>query len=331
MEPLVSILVPVWGTEKYIEECLLSLVNQTMERIEIILVDDCSPDHAMEVAQRVADENPRREIRLIRHERNKGAFEARKTAVAHAKGRFLIHVDSDDWIDPGMCERLYGVAERRQADAVVSDAWFEYPGRRVYSREAKRGWERMSPAEAVLGWYISPHLCIKMFSRELYDKAGPLIEPGYNFSEDFYLNAHLFYFAEKVAYLPEAFYHYRISAESSMGTLLATPKKGLEAVENMKLVEKFYLARPDAEKYAASILFAKLFAKKPLALTTDRAFDELWLGSFPEADAMIWRNRTEKLQYKLVEWLLHKHMFRAKNLLLRVLDSGKRMAGMGRR
>ena len=104
----VSILIPVYGVEKYIERCARSIFEQTYQNLDIVFVDDCTPDKSIEILRRVLDDYPERkaQTRIIRHEHNQGLAAARNTAVAAATGTFLTHVDSDDWLELDAVEEL---------------------------------------------------------------------------------------------------------------------------------------------------------------------------------------------------------------------------------
>lgn len=104
----VSILVPVYSVEKYIERCARSIFEQTYQNLDIVFVDDCTPDKSIEILRRVLDDYPERkaQTRIIRHEHNQGLAAARNTAVAAATGTFLTHVDSDDWLELDAVEEL---------------------------------------------------------------------------------------------------------------------------------------------------------------------------------------------------------------------------------
>ena len=97
----VSICVPVYGVEKYIERCARSLFEQTYEDVEYVFVDDCTQDRSVELLQNVIENYPSRKdkVRIIHHKSNIGLGEARNTAVAASTGEFIMHVDSDDYID----------------------------------------------------------------------------------------------------------------------------------------------------------------------------------------------------------------------------------------
>lgn len=116
MQPKVSIIVPVYCVEKYLHACVDSLLAQTLEDIEIILVDDGSPDQSGKIADEYAEKDSR--IKVI-HQSNAGLGPARNTGMEAATGEYIGFVDSDDWVKPDMFVRLYQEAVRNDADIVV--------------------------------------------------------------------------------------------------------------------------------------------------------------------------------------------------------------------
>lgn len=113
MEPKVSIIIPVYNVEPFLARCLDSVVGQTLRGIEIICVDDGSPDRSIDILNRYAAQDDR--IRVISQE-NRGLGGARNRGFDAATGEFILFVDSDDWIDPAYCERLYEAAREAEAD-----------------------------------------------------------------------------------------------------------------------------------------------------------------------------------------------------------------------
>ena len=118
---LVSILVPVYGVEKYIERCARSLFEQTYNNLEYIFVDDCTPDNSIAILKRVMEEYPMRkgQVRILRHERNRGIAAARNTALDAAQGSFLSHVDSDDYLARDAIRLLVNKQVETGADIVT--------------------------------------------------------------------------------------------------------------------------------------------------------------------------------------------------------------------
>ena len=117
MRPRVSIIVPMYGVEKYVGQCIDSLLNQTLQEIEIILVDDGSPDRSGEIADEYAKKDGR--IKVV-HQKNSGLGPARNTGIRVATGDYIGFVDSDDWANHQMFARLYEAAVKNNADIVVS-------------------------------------------------------------------------------------------------------------------------------------------------------------------------------------------------------------------
>lgn len=131
--PKVSICIPVYNVEKYIGRCARSLFDQTLDDIEYIFVNDCSPDRSMSVLERVIKEYPKRkpQIQIINHNTNQGSAAARNSCLSVATGEYIGWCDSDDWVEPQMYEKMYekGVAEK--ADIVYCGFYFEFPNKQI--------------------------------------------------------------------------------------------------------------------------------------------------------------------------------------------------------
>jgi len=123
--PKVSIIVPVYKTEKYIEQCIQSLINQTYQDIEIILVNDGSPDKSGEICDRYANEYPL--LITVIHQKNQGTSVARNSGIAASSGEWIAFADSDDWMEPELIEKLLLVAESTQCDICISGYVTNHP------------------------------------------------------------------------------------------------------------------------------------------------------------------------------------------------------------
>ena len=123
-EPLVSVLVPVWNVEKYIERCARSIFEQTYDNLEIIFVDDYTPDNSIPIIEDLLKDYPKRakQTHIIHHEHNRGLSAARNTAVDACNGEFLFHVDSDDWVELNAIELLLKKQQETNADIVTGCA-----------------------------------------------------------------------------------------------------------------------------------------------------------------------------------------------------------------
>ena len=131
MIPKISVLVPVYNTEKYIKKCIDSIKSQTITDWELILVDDGSTDDSGKICDEYAKQD---EKITVYHKKNEGISATREFAVKHANGTYIQFVDSDDWIDADMLERMYGAAQAKNLDVVGCNFIEEYTSKSVRNR-----------------------------------------------------------------------------------------------------------------------------------------------------------------------------------------------------
>ena len=113
----ISVVMPVYNTEKYVKRCVESVLQQTYRNIELIIVDDCSPGNIKEIAQYFANADSR--VQIISHEKNKGLFRARLTGAEHATGEYIAFIDSDDYVTNDYYHTLLEKAETQKADIAM--------------------------------------------------------------------------------------------------------------------------------------------------------------------------------------------------------------------
>lgn len=233
MDLKLSIIVPVYKVEDYLEECVDSLLRQTIGDFEIILVDDGSPDRSGEIADRYAREYP--EIVHTLHVDNGGQGRARNFALEIAQGDYLGFVDSDDWIADDMYEKLCTRCEEAGADIAVCD-WLEcYPDGRTHVLPAGLQDHRFSTAGSA---------CNKVFKRALL---GDTRFPEGMWYEDFYFSAMLMLKAGAVARVSEPLYNYRIRPRSTMHN--NDSAMNLDLIRVMELLGRELSARGMDEDY----------------------------------------------------------------------------------
>ena len=127
----VSIIAPMYNVEEYLEKCIDSIVNQTLEEIEIILVDDGSPDNSGKIAEKYAKNDYR--IKVI-HKKNGGVSAARNDGLKIATGEYVLFCDADDWLDNKCCEVLYKNAKENNSDISIGDVYMAYPEKNTHIR-----------------------------------------------------------------------------------------------------------------------------------------------------------------------------------------------------
>ena len=127
----VSVLVPVYGVEKYIERCVRSLFEQTYPDLEYVFVNDCTPDNSIEILKKVKEEYPQKKdaVRFVNHAKNRGLAAARNTAYDNVTGDFVTIVDSDDWLELDAVEALVKKQGETCADIVSGNALMYFPDR----------------------------------------------------------------------------------------------------------------------------------------------------------------------------------------------------------
>ena len=121
----VSVVIPFYKVEAFIGRCAESLLGQSLEDVEFIFVDDASPDGSAEVLREVVSRYPSRNVKVLRHEVNRGLPAARNTGLAVATGDFIFHCDSDDYLEKDALERLWSAATEAGADFAYCDFFLE--------------------------------------------------------------------------------------------------------------------------------------------------------------------------------------------------------------
>ena len=134
--PKVSVIVPIYNVEDYIEQCLETLVNQTLEEIEIILVNDGSKDNSEKIAKQYKEKYPNK-ITYLEKE-NGGLSDARNFGIPYAKGEYIAFLDSDDYVELIMYEEMYKIAKKEDSDIVECDFYWEYPNKTKYRNYLSR-------------------------------------------------------------------------------------------------------------------------------------------------------------------------------------------------
>ena len=203
--PKVSIIIPIYNVEKYLKCCLDSILVQTFQDWEAILVDDGSKDSSGIICDEYAAKDAR--VRVI-HKENGGLSSARNAGLAIASGDWIMHLDGDDWIEQDMLERLIQKGEDTGADIVMGDFLFAYSDRDILY--ILPDWDNNKTAS--LNRYItSVWTCVwgGIHKRSLYEEYQMICPQGVTYCEDFHLMARLCYYAKKVVNIHQPFYHYR--------------------------------------------------------------------------------------------------------------------------
>lgn len=235
MKELVSVIVPVYKAEKYIPQCIESILGQTYKKIELVLVDDGSPDHSGEICDQYAMKDPR--VCVI-HKENAGVAEARNTGLEAAKGFYIMFVDSDDWIDADTVQVMYDTLKNHDADIVECGYRFIHPYKVVPVYDDHQIYE-LTGTEAIFQSSIQnevPHL-YKVCWGKLYSKevCEGIQFPKRTVAEDAAFCDQVLLRCNKIIKMHRAFYNYRMTDNSIMRSKLSeTVFESLDTALEMK-------------------------------------------------------------------------------------------------
>lgn len=241
--PKISIVVPVYKAEAYLQRCVDSILAQTLKDWELILVDDGSPDNSGTLCDNIAASNPERLIKVI-HKTNGGVSSAREAGMQAAAGVYSIHVDPDDWIDSDMLMMLYNKAISTDADIVVCDFLLDYGARQVVSSQKPDN--SIPYLRQLLMQETHGSLCNKLIKKELYRLYDIHFPLDILCWEDLFVCCILVMNDCKMEYVSKAFYHYDLH---SNGNSMAR-KVSRKTVEGMRLFCKYFESRLPIEKQA---------------------------------------------------------------------------------
>ena len=226
---MISVIVPVYKAEKFLDRCVSSILNQTYKDLELILVDDGSPDGCPEMCDRYALADPR--VKVI-HKKNGGVSTARNAGLEAATGDYIAFVDSDDWIEPEMYQTMMEAAMDHDCDVVMCDCVKDFADHsEVYSHDIRSGFY---DSEQLKKEHY-PHLLIMenveypatisnvtLLWRSTLNTPNQRYQAGVRYSEDLLFGAKLLRKASSFCYLKgEAFYHYVMNPTSASHTFVS--------------------------------------------------------------------------------------------------------------
>ena len=228
----ITIIIPVYNTEKYLKRCLESIINQNFKDIEIIIINDCSSDSSLEIIKKYMNLDNR--IFLINKNKNEGLSEARNSGIAKARGEYIIHIDSDDWIEQNYFLDIYTMAKKHDADMVISDFYKDFDnGKLIYKKDQYKigkNITELTNIDSIINIFTGngyPCVWNKLIKTKLYIENN-VIHPKYiSLGEDLAVIPKLLYYSKKIIKLNKPYIHY-IQNKSSI-------TKKIEVVKIMEL------------------------------------------------------------------------------------------------
>lgn len=330
---LFSIIVPVYRiSEIYLCKCIESIRSQTYTNIEIILIDDGSPDNCGEICDRYSESDNR--IRVL-HQENKGVSAVRNIGIKEASGEWIWFIDGDDWIEPDSCARLSEYISKTTADIVMFKAWKNYASKQIeinhgitamrlfdttsYSdREFlyRKAMQPLNMAKTPVSTSTFYYSCDKVFRKDFLVKNKITYPAGIPISEDKIFVLRCFEKMHQLQYIDELFYHYRINSQSATQrfsitidedrrkviSLLRQITENLDTeLREMSNRDNGNIIIHDFDLFVVSmiwgILLRKYFNKNyPGSYRQKKAEADILIKSSPFAESL------NKIQYKELSW-----------------------------
>jgi len=203
--PAISVIVPIYNMEKLMRKCLDSILAQTFQDYECLLIDDGSKDSSPAICDEYAAKDDR--FKAF-HKPNGGLSEARNYGLAHAQGDYTIFFDPDDWVDEDCLKDMFAKAQDANADMVMCDLYYNDPYRQRYSKQEPTSLKHLDVLKDLITGKVYGFTVTKLIRKELYDKFGIQYPVGMYGCEDQFSMCKLMKNDIRIAYLPKAYYHY---------------------------------------------------------------------------------------------------------------------------
>lgn len=263
----VSIVIPVYNVEKYLRQCLDSVINQTLKDIEIICINDESTDGSLEILQEYEKKDSR--IKII-NKKNEGLSAARNQGLELAKGEYVSFIDSDDWINKTFCEALYTAAKKYDID-IACGGIVRVNGKRqrnklVYTKEEFT--KDVDKKNELTKTPVYSYVWNKIYKRESLLKSGITFPVGRVF-EDLTWSIKAIYYLNGVVTTPSALYYYRKTPTSIMSAkseknakdYAQSEKEMLEFAKekNLKLLDGYKYSKRDRYRFFGITLLKRFY------------------------------------------------------------------------
>lgn len=305
--PKISIIIPVYGVEKYIERCCVSVFEQTYKNFELIFVNDCSKDNSEAIVQQVMARYESLGIRIknIQHEINLGISATRETGLNAACGEYVLYVDSDDYIAPNMLELLINRANETDADIVYCDFYEVKNGQQQYFDQCLSVTDPLLMTAAMLRQEVVWCPWNKIFRRSLAIVNDIHWPVGINIGEDLVVTTKLFCYAKKIAHVNQALYFYNRDNVNSYLNIWnqSSCYQNTQAVE---AVNQFLTYRIKDRALLNALKQTKLMARYQMLYAFDGKLLKLVADTFPETNDCIFSYKYTQVYWKFALFFVAK-------------------------
>ena len=308
-KPKVSIIVPTYNVEKYIERCAVSLFEQTYDNIEYLFVNDCSHDQSVDVLKQVLSRYPQRssQTKVINHDRNRGVAASRNTALDNCAGDFVCQVDPDDFIELDAIETLVAYQEKSDLD-IVTGQMLRHDLNQVVPLLFPRYANKEEMVIDMMQTTIMHSLANRLIKRSLFENYHIRAKEGVNCGEDCWMMTRLAYYAKSVDTIDEVVYHYDCTRDNSYtadrkGTI--NKKKIQDDIATANLIIDFFKDKGQIyydEANRVAVRYVEFVMKKAANASDSELYDEMltYLRSFDKKywDAIGWNKIYKRAIYQ---------------------------------
>lgn len=307
MKYKVSVIVPIYKVQDFIAHCVESLMRQTMKEVEFIFVNDSTPDDSMKILESVLESFPQRKehVCIIEHAMNLGLPAARNSGLSVARGEYIYHCDSDDFVEADMLEKMWNKAVETGAEIVWSDWFLSYERKERYM--VQPNYQTVEKALiGILSGAMKYNVWNKLIKRSLYEDNDIHFPAGYGMAEDMTI-IRLYACAKSVAYISEAFYHY-VKINSGAMTSSWSDKHLSDLNYNVNETIAYIQS-----KYGSSldeyIEYFKLNVKLPFLITDEFRMYKLWKTWYGDSNPYILRNKLISFRIRFLQWMAWKGQY----------------------
>ena len=319
---LVSIIIPVYRSKKYIERCIRSVFDQTYKDLEIIIVDDCGKDGSIDIIKRVMMEYPEvvSKVRFIYNEFNKGCAAARREGMKDATGQYIIQIDSDDYADSTMVEKLVNKAQKENADMVVCNYY--------HCNSERISMVKVSPPSSIsefvnqlLLGYLHAGAWNKLMRRSIIKDHNIYPVPGINMGDDMTILIQALSYMNRISYVPESLYFYNRNAE---GSVSRTNYSIVNDIKLINLLQSFFDEHHDDHQIIKCFEMFKLGRLGRNLLYNDLKEVERYQEVFNVTDwKLVFNHKRLPIHYKLVVFFYLKNFMPGVRLIRRLIKIKK--------
>ena len=313
--PKVSVIIPIYGVEKYIERCAVSLFEQTLDDTEYIFVDDCTPDKSMEILGSIIEKyrlrlvDEKKTVRIEQMPTNSGLAAVRRHGIQLATGDYIFHCDSDDWVDTNMYRAMYEKAIEDRADMVICN-YFRSDGITHRGAVGFISTDKEQFIKEMLYLRSSWSVCNKLAKRELYHPN--FVYPTGAMAEDMLISTQLALLANRISFLQNNLYYYFNNPTSIVNTTSfeAGMRKFKQGTDNAALLASVILNNPAYREFKSPLFYAMHYEKNLLLpfLCVDEA-KKIFYQTFKGIEAKVIMNSNVSIRDRLRCILITFHLY----------------------